>query len=215
MKSFITLLAAFFCLPLMKKTGNEPFKKAISDQKTVAILPAMVHLTLRRGEMQRTTEQQVLDAERDMGFMIQTDMYRWFAENSSKYHYTADIQSPDESNDLLFSKGLSYENYKLLRPDSIAKILGVDAVVLCKTEISKMMSEEADVGVSFGLSLLPGTHWLPGNTHLNVEIGIAEKTNGKIIWQNNYNSPWTSGSSIDKILDRILKNAAKNFPYRK
>lgn len=211
-KILTPFIAVLFCLSFMNKIGEQQFKTAVSEPKKVAILPARVVLNLRRGEMQRTTQQQVLDAERDMGFMIQTDMYRWFAENSSKYHYTVDIQSPEDSNDSLFSKGLSYENYKLLGPDSIARILGVDAVVLCNTEISKTMSDAADAAVSLGVFLLPGNLWMPGNTHLNVEIGIAESTTGKITWRSSYKS--FSGDSIDKILNRILKNAAKIFPYR-
>lgn len=56
-------------------------------------------------------------------------MYSWFLRRSDKFNYTVKFQDVSKTNSLLKDAGISYADLRDKSKESLAKLLGVDAVI--------------------------------------------------------------------------------------
>jgi hypothetical protein len=206
-KNFSLLfLLAFFVVSCGPKiyTSTE-FGNALSKHKMVAILPAEVTIQLRPNQMKDMTEAQLIQMRTTTGYDIQEKMYGWFLRRSDKY--TVRFQDVTKTNSLLKENGIRYEDLSTFDRSKLAKILGVDAVVQNRSNMEKPMSEGAAVAVG----LLVGA-W--GNTNkVRTNIDIHDGKSGDLLWKYDYEAAGSVGSSTTRMVDALMKNASKKFPY--
>jgi hypothetical protein len=200
-----TLLLLASCGPKIYKSAD--FDAAFARHKIVAILPADVTTQLRPNEAKKLTAEQIADLSRKTGYDIQDKMYSWFLRRSEKYHYTVTFQDVNRTNALLKDAGISYDDLASKDRSQIAKILGVDAVIQDRSRMDKPMSEGAAVAVG----LLVGA-W--GNTNkVETTINIHDAKTGNLLWKYDYEASGSVGSSTTKLVDALMRNASKKFPY--
>jgi hypothetical protein len=206
---FIALIALtvtlFSCGPTIYKAQD--FDTRTASHKTVAILPAEVSITLRPNEMKNTTPEQLRESEEKTGRLIQDKMYTWFLKRSGRFKYTVNFQDISKTNALLLQAGIKYGDMVGKTKDELAKLLGVDAVISTKASMKKPMSDGAAVAVG----LLIGA-W--GSTNdVQTSIAINEAQKGDLVWKYDYNATGSVGSNPDKLVDALMRNASKRFPY--
>jgi hypothetical protein len=196
-----------------KRVSN--FKEKSSRHKTIAILPADAIFLLNEKEQSKIPKEQLNESELKLGFMIQNEMNKSFAKNAK--YYTVSVIEIKKTNELLFSKGLSFEEYKMISKDSIAKILNVDAVIYCKVWLSKKMSDiEYDVKSILELFVLPIPVPAIGSQYkVEMQIDLVEKNSPTVIWKTNYHPIGKKQEDIFGIMKRMFKSAALNLPYKK
>lgn len=210
MKTKLTLLLAVMaiftsCGPTIYKASD--FSDKTSAHKTVAILPAEVNIQLRPNEMKNTTAEQIKQMEEATGKDIQDKMYSWFLKRSDKYKYTVSFQDISRTNALLKQADLTYATMNTKTKDELAKLLGVDAVISTRATMKKPMSEGAAVAVG----ILVGA-WGATND-VQTSISINEGTKGDLVWKYDYNAAGSVGSSTDRLVNALMRNASKKFPY--
>lgn len=210
MKTKLTLLLAVAaiitsCGPTIYKASD--FSDKTSAHKTVAILPAEVNIQLRPNEMKNTTAEQIKQMEEATGKDIQDKMYSWFLKRSEKYKYTVSFQDISRTNALLKQADLTYAAMNTKTKDELAKLLGVDAVISTRATMKKPMSEGAAVAVG----ILVGA-WGATND-VQTSISINEGTKGDLVWKYDYNAAGSVGSSTDRLVNALMRNASKKFPY--
>lgn len=199
---------AFFiasCGPKIYTSSN--FSSALAKHKTVAILPAEVTMQLRPSEAKKLTAEQVNDIVNKMAYDIQDKMYGWFLRRGNKYEYTVTFQDINRTNARLKDAGITYEDIKSKDRQQLAKVLGVDAVMQGKIVTERPMSEGAAVavGVIFGT-------W--GNTNkVQTAINIHDGQSGDLLWKYDYEASGSLGSSSTNLVDALMRNATKHFPY--
>jgi hypothetical protein len=203
--SFAVLLLAS-CGPKIYQSAS--FDNALAKHKTVAILPADVSISLRPNQAKKTTAEQMEEMAMKTGYDIQDKMVSWFLRRSDKMQYTVSFQDVNKTNAKLKEAGVAYGELKDKDRADLAKILGVDAVIQGRMKMEKPMSEGAAVAVG----LLVGA-W--GNTN-NVEttININDGKSGDILWKYDYSASGSVGSSTTKLVDALMRNASKKFPYK-
>ena len=202
--SLILLLMS--CGPKIYKSSA--FDAALAKHKKVAILPADVTIQLRPNQAKSTTPEQMEEMTMKTGFDIQDKMYSWFLRRSNKLDYTVTFQDVNRTNALLKDANISYSDLATVDRAELAKILGVDAVLQNRSRMEKPMSEGAAVAVG----LLIGA-W--GNTNkVETTINIHDGTSGDLLWKYDYEASGSVGSSTTKLVDALMKNASKKFPYR-
>jgi hypothetical protein len=202
--SLLLLLAS--CGPKIYKSVD--FDTAFAKHKIVAILPADVTTQLRPNEAKKLTAEQIADLSRKTGYDIQDKMYGWFLRRSEKFHYTVTFQDINRTNALLKDAGISYDDLASKDRAGLAKILGVDAVIQDRSRMDKPMSE----GAAIAVGVLVGA-W--GNTNkVETTINIHDAKTGNLLWKYDYEASGSVGSSTTKLVDALMRNAAKNFPYR-
>ena len=202
--SLILLLMS--CGPKIYKSSA--FNAALAKHKKVAILPADVTIQLRPNQAKSTTPEQMEEMTMKTGFDIQDKMYSWFLRRSNKLDYTVTFQDVNRTNALLKDASISYSDLATVDRAELAKILGVDAVLQNRSRMEKPMSEGAAVAVG----LLIGA-W--GNTNkVETTINIHDGTSGDLLWKYDYEASGSVGSSTTKLVDALMKNASRKFPYR-
>ncbi len=210
MKVIISLftLAAFTlisCGPKIYKSAS--FDTALARHKTVAILPAAVSTKLRPNEAKRITPEQLDDMNEKTGYAIQDKMYSWFLRRSEKFQYTVIFQDVTRTNALLKQANISYNDLAAKDRTELAQLLGVDAVLQNRSDMDKPMSEGAAVavGVVFGV-------W--GNTNsVQTTINIHDGKTGNLLWKYDYQASGSVGTSADRLVNALMRNASKKFPY--
>jgi len=201
---FITLLFVS-CGPKIYKSAD--FNAALGKHRTVAILPADVTTQLRPNQAKKLSEEQIADLSMKTGYDIQDKMYSWFLRRSGKFHYTVTFQDVTKTNTLLKQAGIEYKDLATRDRAEIAKILGVDAVLQNRSRMEKPMSEGAAVAVG----LLVGA-W--GSTNkVETTINIHDGKTSNLLWKYDYEASGSVGSSTTKLVDALMRNASKKFPY--
>ncbi|MFN8250844.1 MAG: hypothetical protein U0V75_03095 [Ferruginibacter sp.] len=210
MKTKLTLFIAITaiitsCGPKIYKTTD--FSDKTSSHKTVAILPGEVSIQLRPNEMKNVTAQQIQQMQEETGKNIQDKMYSWFLRRSDKFNYTVSFQDISRTNALLKQAGIDYAGMSGKTKDELAKLLGVDAVISTRASMKKPMSDGAAVavGVLFGA-------WGPTND-VQTTISINEGQKGELVWKYDYNASGSVGSNTDRLVNALMRNASKKFPY--
>jgi hypothetical protein len=193
------------CGPTIYKADE--FSTVSTKHKTVAILPADINISLRPHEAKKTTPEQLLKNEESTGFAMQEKLYGWFLKRKNKFHYSVNFQDVMETNSQLHKAGITYADLRSKSRRELAQLLGVDAVISSSVRMDKPMSDGAAVAVGavFGV-------W--GNTNkANTVINVHDGGSGELMWKYQYEASGSVGSSPDNLVDALMRNASKNFPY--
>ena len=204
---FLAFTAVFLasCGPQIYKATD--FNNALAKHKTVAILPAEVTIQLRPNQAKGMTADQMEDLRVKTAYDVQEKMQGWFLRRSEKFNYTVTFQDVIKTNSLLKQAGISYADLPTTDRAKLAKLLGVDAVMQDRLNMEKPMSEGAAVAVG----LLVGA-W--GNTNkVATTINIHDGTSGNLLWKYDYEASGSVGSSTTRLVDALMRNATKKFPY--
>jgi hypothetical protein len=209
MKRLIAAVSAIItmasCGPTIYKAQN--FDSQTTSHKTVAILPSEVSIQLRPNETKKTTAEQIKQAEENTGKDIQDKMYSWFLKRSDKYKYTVSFQDISKTNALLSQAGISYNAMATKTKEELCQLLGVDAVISSRAAMKKPMSE----GAAIAVGVLLGS-W--GSTNdVQTSISINEGKKGELVWKYDYNASGSVGSSTDRLVNALMRNASRKFPY--
>ena len=209
MKKLIPLFTLVFfmgaCGPRIYKSNE--FDDLTSKHHLVAILPADVSIKLRPNEAKKTSAVDMEKNREATGYAIQDKMYSWFLRRSDKFKYTVKFQDVSKTNSLLKEAGITYAALRDRSRESIAKLLNVDAVITNTTRMDKPMSE----GLAVAVGVLIGA-W--GSTNnVNTTINIYEGAKGELVWKYDYLAQGSVGSSPDNLVNALMRNASRKFPY--
>jgi hypothetical protein len=210
--AFILICLLFFACTETKQVTN--FKEIASKHKTIALLPSSASFILTTKQKSKISQSQIEESELKLGFMVQTELNKWFEKN--KKNYTISVQDIKITNELLFAKGMSFKEFLKVSKDSLAKILNVDAVIFCDVELAnKFSNTEYDVLLAYGATVTIFGIFMGSKYDVKVKFGIVEKENLVTLWQKNYMPTGKIDEDIFGILRRMLKTAAVDFPYKK
>ncbi|HEV8079249.1 MAG TPA: hypothetical protein VGP43_00950 [Chitinophagaceae bacterium] len=208
-KSLIPFIAVILwisaCGPTIYKSAE--FGDVTSRHKLVAILPADVFISLRPNATKKTSVEEMENNRQSTGYAIQDKMYSWFLNRSDKFKYTVKFQDVSKTNALLKDAGISYTALRDKSKESIAKLLGVDAVISNITRMDKPMSE----GVAVAIGVILGSWGTTNNVTTTINIHEAQK--GDLIWKYDYVAQGSFGSSPENLVNGLMRNASRKFPY--
>ena len=97
----------------------------------------------------------------------------------------------------------------MLLPDSICRILKVDAVIKCNFAYEKTGSEAGAIAKT----VLLGFGGSTGSGSLTMQIYGA--STGGLLWRFYKEMNEGIGSSGNELMERMMKKVSRNFPYEK
>jgi hypothetical protein len=198
-------VVAVSCSPKVYTAAN--FSSALAKHKTVAILPAEVNIRLRPNEAKKLTPEQMQELTTKTAYDIQEKMYGWFLRRGDRFKYTVTFQDVIKTNSKLKEAGIAYADLKNTDRAKLASLLGVDAVMQDRLNTEKPMSE----GAAMAVGLLVGA-WGPTNK-AQTTINIHDGASGDLLWQYDYEVSGSVGSSSTQLVDALMRNATRKFPY--
>jgi len=181
-------------------------KEAIAKHKIVAILPFNVSITYKhppKGFTAESNRQQELDESKS----IQTSMYTYLLRKAKDY--TVSFQDVEKTNILLKKAGI-YDKLDQTTKDTIAKVLGVDAVVTGNFQVQQTKSEAA------AITLVVLTSGFGGKTGAGTLVmNISNGTDGELLWRFTKTMDEGIGRSTDELVEHMMRKVSRNFPYEK
>lgn len=179
-------------------------KSIIPKHKTVAILPFRVTITYKKIPKGYDASANKAD-EASQGVNMQQGMYTYLLRKSK--NYSVSFQETERTNVLLKKAGL-YERLDEVLPDSIANVLGVDAVIKCSYAYEKTGSEG---GAIVKTLLFGGIGAKTGSGALTMQVNNG--ADGMLLWR--FYKEMNEGvfSNANELMERMMRKVSRNFPY--
>lgn len=189
---------------------NPDFDNISKNHEIITMVPFKTQVKLRPKQMKDMTGEQLTRLEKSEGESIQSAMYSWFLKRKKRGDLTTlKIQDPRTTNAILLKKNIDYNNMLEYTPQELANLLEVDAVISGDFETDKPMSE----GASVALALLIGFWGTTNNAIINMSVHNAE--DGVLLWNYNKKVRGSLGSSIEDLINVLMRKASRRLAYTK
>ncbi len=209
-KLFITTVFMLIGVMVLAQTRlyvNPKFPEIAKHQKIIGIIQFKTSIQLRPKQMKSTTPEQLKNMEVEEGEGIQTALYSWFLKRGEKGKLIVQVQDPNVTNVKLKKAGITVANYDNYTPAQIAKILGVDAVIMGTLRTTKPMS----AGVSAALGVLVGFWGATNRATMNLFIYNA--ADGAVLLNYNKGIAGSLGSSNQDMVNILMRKASRRIAY--
>lgn len=181
------------------------FDELSEDHQVLAIIPFFTHLDLDE-ELSRSEKQRL---EQKEGYAVQDALETYFGRGKKRKKFSVDFQNSKDTNALLAQNDISYDNIDRYTIRELADILGVDGIISGNLDVNVLLSD----GVPSDFSFLD---YLMGDADYGrIGIKISDGKSGKLIWKYEQEISRKSGKDTDDLIDKMMKKAARKFPYDK
>jgi len=180
-------------------------KEELSNHKTVAILPFRVTISYKKMPKGFDAEGNKLE-EQKQGVNMQQGMYTYLLRRAKDY--SVSFQDVERTNILLKKSGL-FDKIEETLPDSLAKVLGVDAIIKSSYAYEKTGSEAGAIAKTllFGIG---------GNIAVGaLTMQINNGKDGLLLWRFYKEMGEAAFSSANDMMERMMRKVSRNFPYEK
>ncbi|HEY8659809.1 MAG TPA: hypothetical protein VIL78_12285 [Hanamia sp.] len=188
-----------------KQTYKIPNLKGIlSNQKIVAILPFKVTIGYKRMPKGFNIEGNKKE-EKDEGLGMQGGLYTYLLRKANSY--TVSFQDPDRTNILLHQDSI-INNIDDILPDSLCKILKVDAVIKCSYAYEKTGSEAGAIVTTYLFG-----YGKTGSGALTMQI--YNGNDGLLLWRFYKEMSEGAFTNANQLMEKMMRKVSRNFPYEK
>lgn len=207
MKSSLTIILLLALTSFsfgQKSTFLHPnFEQLSKHHTTIAIVPFEVDIELDHplSELKRRqlAEEESLAIQRELSYSLMEQQNQWGIR----------IQPFNQTRSLMKSSGVDYRSSLITDSKKLAEILGVDAVIRGSASLNVLISE----GINEQFSWIDLTILSPdfGRITLKLVDGISEK----LLWRYEKVMDRTTGKNTRELIEKMMKQASRNFPYSK
>lgn len=180
-------------------------KEAIGQHRTVAIIPFRVSISYKRTPKNFDAEGNKAD-EKKSALNMQSGMLTYLLKKQEKYSVT--FQDVARTNTLLKQAGV-FDKLDEILPDSLCKILKVDAIINSTYTYEKTGS----AGASIATAMVFGVASSTGSGSLTMQI--YDGKDGNLLWRFYKEMDENVYSSGDEIMERMMRKISRNFPYER
>lgn len=200
---------------------SNDFEAQSYQHRTIAILPFQI---MQTGYKQKnTTEESIKAANEKWGYTFQESLQayvlRYTAKNKKGPITT--FQSVQKTNAILSEKGMDIETVYRQKPEDLAKLLGVDAVLMTTLENEKQFSDNVAYGLAAGRKILSvvGQGDKAGILYhnasdINMNTALYDADDSKILWQTFKKGGTDLPNKVDDLVEYYSSWIAKRFPYK-
>jgi hypothetical protein len=200
-KSILLLVVAALILQSCAKIFYAPDARSLAqNQRIIAITPPKVSIAARKNiDGAALVEQQKTESVN-----FQREMYSWMLKRKMQGTISVEIQDVETTIALLTKAGVN--EGKILTPDDMCRILGVDGILTSNYSLTKPMSE----GAAIAVGIIAGV-WGPTN-EATASLSIHDSGTNKLIW--NYDHKISSSLSTPaRLVDDLMRQASRKMPY--
>lgn len=202
------------------KNAVADFDERTVNHQRIAVVPFQSKIKLKDKQKAKITDQELKDLNIAQGKEVQNAVESYLINRNLRVR----VQSQSVTNSKLRSANIDLSNIAEEDVTKLAQILGVDAVVTGSIETEQPMSDD----LARGLNVAKKLAWNAGstigglgravNTDTNkgsCSLGLFEKEYGDRLWYHRDDISMGQGSKTMDVIDNMMRNGAKNFPYKK
>ncbi len=179
---------------------------ALSKQHEVlAILPFLTNLDLK----DEVSKKELKRRAKKEGYAVQNALKTYFSKRKKKKKFLVDFQNTKNTNAILSKNDISYENIDIYTIKELSEILQVDGIISGSLDLNILLSK----GVSDEFNFID---FLLGDANFGrIGMKISDGKTGKLLWKYEKTINKKSGKNTNDMIDRMMKLAARKFPYEK
>lgn len=170
------------------------------NQKIIAIIPPTVSIAAKK----KFSAEAIKTQQKTESLNFQNEMYSWMLKRKTQGKIYQDIQEIGTTNAKLKKAG--YPDNPLTTTE-LCEILGVDGIMTSNYGLSKPMSDGAAVLEAFLVDSRSSTN------EVHASLSISDYSSNKLIWNYDYKTSGSLGSSSSKLVDDLMREASKKMPY--
>lgn len=227
MKPKFLLLGLILILPFIQCTPYykaADFSSKTSDHQIVAILPfEMVYTGLKPDNLNEEDIEEIENAE-SRAFQISFFNSIFRSTRSGRKQIRISLQDYQTTIKLLQESDIGITDSWSEKPEKLAEILGVDAVLRARIQKHRLMSDLESYGISVGIRIITELAgqgiwpWLPTNVTKAKEIiadyRLINHADGQVLWSISFDVDADWSQKSNEIIDNVNRRAARKFPYR-
>ncbi|WP_350287446.1 hypothetical protein [uncultured Croceitalea sp.] len=181
------------------------FDELSEDHQVLAIVPFLTKLEL---EQKKSKEDEKTLAERE-GYAVQDALETYFSKRRKRKKFNVEFQNIENTNAILAQNDITYENIDIYTVKQLSEILGVDGIISGSLDLNILLSK----GVPTDFSILD---YFGGDSNYGrIGLKISDGETGKLLWKYEKAITKKTGKNTAELIDRMMKLAAKKFPYDK
>ena len=205
----IVLLVTFLVVALASAQKNiyesSRFDELSESHEVLAILPFLTQLKLE----QKVSTTEVRQLAQKEGYAVQDALETYFSKRKKRKKFNVEFQNIEDTNAILAQNNITYENIDVYTTKELSKILKVDGIISGNLDLNILLSK----GVDTDFSLLD---YFGGNSNYGrIGLKISDSNTGKLLWKYEKEITKKTGKNTSELIDRMMKLAAKKFPYDK
>ncbi len=200
---------------------SSDFSQKASAHQTIAVLP--VHITETGHVPKNVSIDDVKQANEKWSLVFQESLHSYILKQTARNRkgQMVSFQGVQKTNAVLKEAGLTTADIYNKQPEELAKILGVDAVLMTTLEKNKNFSDGVAYGLAAGRTVLTilgqssagNALWLNASD-INMNSYLYDAGNSKLIWKTFRKGGSSLPSNVDDLVQYYSNWIAKKLPYR-
>ncbi|HEV7333318.1 MAG TPA: hypothetical protein VGN63_19945 [Flavisolibacter sp.] len=196
------------------------FEQQTSRHKTVAILP--VYMVQTGHIPKEVSEADVKAANEKWGYIFQETLQSFILKQTQKNKkgQMVSFQSTQKTNAIVKEQKLSVEALYSRQPEEIARLLGVDAVIMTNMNHNKNFSD----GVAYGLAaartvvnVFSRSATLGAGVNasdVNINCSLFDAKDSKLLWKTYRDGGTDLPANVNELIEHYSNWIAKKLPYK-
>ncbi len=204
---FLSIFSIFFACNSKPYIAQGFKEKVRSSKNSIAVLPYHV---LFQGKTPRDVSKETLEKlDREERLAFQQSLFNQFSSRMSGT--SLQLQSVSTTNSILQENKIDLYKIENYKPEALAKILGVDMVVVPSVVKHRYRSDEASLALSAAnvvIANLPGngvyTPYLDARTNdVEASYSIVNAADGKVEWSIERKAPASWSRPVSSAMDNL------------
>jgi hypothetical protein len=196
------------------------FEQHTARHKTVAILPVYI---VQTGHVPKeVSEEEIKAANEKLGYVFQESLQSFILKQTQKNKkgQMVSFQATQKTNALLKEQNLTVESLYSKQPENIARLLGVDAVIMTNMNHNKNISD----GFAYGLAaartvvtVLSKTSTVGAGINasdVNINCSLYDAQDSKLLWKTYRDGGTNLPANVNALLEQYSNWIAKKLPYK-
>ncbi|HEX2534331.1 MAG TPA: hypothetical protein VHK69_11385 [Chitinophagaceae bacterium] len=217
----------FFCFFLAACGANRNVYKSADfsakavRHRTIAVLPFQITQTGYKGK--KYDEQSVQEANDKWSLAFQESLHAYLLRATSRNRKgpVTSFQALQKTNALLREASLSVADLYGKKPEEVAQLLGVDAVLMTTIEHEKNFSDGVAYGLAAGRTVLNvlgqghrGAFISPNASDINMNAYLYDASDSRLLWQTYRKGGTELPTNVDDLVEYYANWIARKFPYK-
>ncbi|WP_422080822.1 hypothetical protein [Ulvibacterium sp.] len=200
---FVLLLASIFVHAQKNIYESDKFDALSDGHQVLAIVPFLTNLDLK----EEISREELKKLEEKEGHAVQNALETYFSQRKKKKKFSVEFQDIKNTNALLSQNNISYTNIDVYTTKQLSELLGVDGIISGNLDLNILLSK----GVPDEFSLID--YFLGDANYGRIGVKISDGKTGKLLWKYEKKITKKSGKNTNDLIDRMMKLAARKFPY--
>ena len=208
-KAFLPFIFLLSALPVSSQKDiylSNRFGQLSEDHKVLAIIPFFTHLDL--DEELNTAEKKRLEEKE--GYAVQNALETYFGRGKKRKKFSVTFQNTEDTNAILIRNDITYDNIDRFTIKELASLLQVDGIISGNLDVNILLSDGVPATDFSFLDYILGDA-----NYGRIGIKISDGQTGKLLWKYEQEISRKSGKNTEDLIDKMMKKAARKFPYDK